>query len=115
MPKHPDAGELADEFGMTIHYGREDKVAEHVHKWAFSSNVYMQHSSWTVAVIKCKACGLERGPEWMERRLNATERLSAEDAREISSEVHSAWWPLEGTSPYEDGLNAYAAALGKDE
>ena len=30
MNKHPDAGELADEFGMTIHYGREDKVAEHV-------------------------------------------------------------------------------------
>ncbi len=28
MSKHPDAGELADEFGMTIHYGREDKVAE---------------------------------------------------------------------------------------
>ena len=59
-------------------------MSEHVHEWAFSSNVYTSESSWTVAVVKCKTCGLERGPEWMELRLNAAERLRAEDARILS-------------------------------
>ena len=51
-------------------------MSEHVHEWAFSSNHYAQDVSWIIAVVKFKVCGLERGPEWMEHRLNATERLS---------------------------------------
>ncbi len=81
-----------------------EAMADHVHEWELGSN----------GLIVCWAGEKKvHVMEWDKviRRLNATERFSAEDAREISSEVHSAWWPLQGESPYEDGLRAYTAAL----
>jgi len=53
------------------------------HEWEFFTSHIEKHYSCVVAIVKCKKCGLERGPTWIERLLNATEALSAEDAREI--------------------------------
>jgi len=80
-------------------------MTEHVHDWGADVG------DGIVALCKDPTCHKSLDWDEIDRRLNATDRLSAEDAREISSEVHSAWWPLEGKSPYEDGLRAYAAEL----
>ena len=57
---------------------------EHVHEWVFAETKRFKGPTaifgCIVAVASCKHCGLEMGPTQMEARLNATERLSAEDA-----------------------------------
>ena len=63
--------ELADEHGMTLHYGRKEK--QHVHEWS------LYETPREGAEIIC-GCGETMSFGEVERRLNATEMLSAEDA-----------------------------------
>ncbi len=61
-----------------------------------------------VGIATC-GCGEVLGPTAIERRLNATERLSAEDARECAGWVEDQGWEF-------DALLTYAAAReGKDD
>ena len=106
MSKHPDAGELADEFGMTIHYGREDKVAEHVHEWYWNDELGV----FTCVDIDCQK---DLRPAWAVPRLNATEKLSAEDAIEVAISARAAGSITD--QQLADKADAYAAALEKDE
>ena len=52
-------------------------MTEHVHEWITDDWGYEGYH------FKCSICdrNLERGPDWIARRLNATERLSAERAK----------------------------------
>ena len=70
MPNHPQMSELADEYGMDLHYGREDKP--HVHGWRISNDV--QHAY--VYCEKYYECDpqCDMSIEEAERRLNATEK-----------------------------------------
>ena len=87
-------------------------MTEHVHEWREIYEVLTPDGRRIKAwCVDYKECDGVLGEEEIMRRLNAASRLSAEDAREIAIETHSAWWPLEGESPYEDGLRSYAAAL----
>ena len=77
MPDHPQMNELADEHGMDLHYGRE-AMPEHVHEWDVSW--LMKHAD--NAFHNPVRCECDERIDWNEivRRLNATEKLSAEDA-----------------------------------
>jgi len=57
-----------------------------------------------IAVAKCE-CGAQVGPTEIERRLNAVEMLSAEDARMAADSIGEGW----AESP--DILRAYASVL----
>ena len=88
-------------------------MSEHVHEWGFPelAPADIKNFAW----CEIAGCIATLTIEEVVCRLNATERLSAEDARETADDVHGDWWPLEGTSPYEDALRAYAAALEGDD
>lgn len=68
-------------------------MPEHVHKWKW---VYGLGDGIAAA---CE-CGVHLAPEEVNRRLNATERLSAEDAKAASEFAGRSF-----------GLVAYASAL----
>ncbi len=108
MGNHPQMSELADEHGMTLHYGRKEKVTDHVHEWfmhdpddreiLFAECLW----GWTENNFQ-KQCDATLTEEEIHRRINATERLSAEDAQIISK-----------LTSYTGGANvleAYASAL----
>ncbi len=102
MGNHPQMSELADEHGMTLHYGRKEKMPEHVHEWVFND----VRNAW--AVCTDLDCGEKMGPLVIACRLNATERLSAEDAIAFIEHMQSEW---QGHSPLAVMLEAYASAL----
>ena len=86
-------------------------MTEHRHEWHFFWTYNEKHYSCIVAVVKCKICGLERGPTWIERRLNATEALSAEVATNITHKLLGD--PLYATG--EEALLEYARILGGED
>ena len=101
------ASELADEHGMDLHYGRE---AMHVHEWRFSFRENGDGSQTPGFYCKMKVCGYD-SDSWVflpeaERRLNATEELSAKVAKSYAELLKS-----EGYDPVTGELHAYAAAL----
>ena len=88
----------------------EDIMTEHVHKWRF------YRASWsyeTMARCTVKGCNESLDGDEVTRRLNATERLSAEDAHML---YHAA--PQRSDEDYrrKDALFDYANILeGKDD
>ena len=56
-------------------------MAEHVHEWVFND----VGNAW--AVCTDLGCGEKMGPLVIARRLNATERLSAEDAEMFDNAI----------------------------
>ena len=53
-------------------------MTDHVHDWHFAYTHYCSSLSNTIAIAKCKECGLERGPTWIEAMLNEHGKLEAE-------------------------------------
>lgn len=92
-------------------------MTEHVHEWYLMEDGpecdECQYRA-TTAMASCKCGRVLLGPSAIERRLNATERLSMDAANAISEFVHS---PLDYSSDSLAGrwaaetLEAYAAAL----
>jgi len=93
----------------------EDIMTEHVHKWRF------YRASWsyeTMARCTVKGCNESLDGDEVTRRLNATERLSAELATEILGFLIRKLGLVGylGTTVYQDALRDYANILeGKDE
>lgn len=57
-------------------------MAEHVHEWKmFFPIIVDREREIVVASCLVEGCKEERDWEWVERRINATERLSALDAK----------------------------------
>ena len=83
-------------------------MAEHVHEWqlTFKPDSFRR--------VRCKHCPEQMLDYDIERRLNATERLSAEDARETEKEIRGAS-PASDLFPRwkrrSDALKAYADTL----
>ena len=72
------------------------------------------HYAVTVAIAKCE-CGEQIGPTEIERRLNATECLSAEDAMEAYGDGYMDNEYAE-VQPWQVALLAYARAReGSDD
>ncbi len=99
------ASELADEHGMDLHYGREDKP--HVHKWRIQHDVDHAYV-WCEDYWKNDEGECEMDVEEAERRLNAVEQLSAESALACWHKIEVLSRELMG---YESDLLAYASAL----
>ena len=79
-------------------------MAEHVvHEWAWLG-AYSREQKAYISGVGC-ICGEMMDFEEASRRLNATERLSAEDARLI----------VASTDEDHDRLRAYAAALEEQD
>ena len=104
MSNHPQMSELADEHGMTLHYGRKEKMPEHVHSWYLSA---------VATMAACQHCDATIATSEIERRLNAVEKLSAEDAKEAA--LYPDFKYIESgearTKELGDRLTAYASAL----
>ena len=80
-------------------------MTEHVHEWAIIGK-------WANCVAQWN-CAASLSPEEIERRINATERLSAGDARIVGIEIEQGTYDLRGLKA--DGFLAYADILeGKD-
>ena len=92
-------------------------MTEHVHEWKLTvghSNCKACHYSSIEGVACCEICNESIGPTEIERRLNATERLSAEDARQ-GTEFLSRVRNSRGYG-FANALRAYADILeGKDD
>ena len=78
----------------------------HAHEWATSSGYT------PIYCVICDNAGIEKtmGPDEIERRLNATERLSAEDAIITAVDIQLRLPNKEGTR-LKLALDTYAAAL----
>jgi hypothetical protein len=100
MRNHPQMSELADEHGMDLHYGREDS---HVHEWSWKPWFEVRKF-----VCVAKDCNAILTMAEAERRINATEKLSAESALACWHKIEALSRELMG---YESDLEAYAAAL----
>ncbi len=79
MSNHPKMSEPADEHGMNLHYGRKEKVPEHIHDWHLAGGI-----NDCFAICDCDE---KMEADELIRRLNATESLSAEDARMASKAI----------------------------
>ena len=105
MPNHPQMSELADEHGMDLHYGREDKP--HVHEWYIAASINDRGDAWAYAWCDC---GAKLGDAAIMRSINATERLSASFAEEIAMGIEESGGLGLLTSDAPT-LYAYASAL----
>ncbi len=76
-------------------------MKEHVHDWVIGA---YEISGAPQAYPYCIECGLPMPRNEAESRLNATERLSAEDAREIERYVKYAGDQAPELSAYADAL-----------
>ena len=90
-------------------------MTEHVHEWSWEGGYSKEHRMYVFGIV-C-ICGEYMPLEDATKRLNATERLSAEDARfavkRIEDHIGYEWDDDEGTM---FALDAYADILeGKDE
>ena len=106
-------------------------MSDHVHEWEFNTVEVMDaHAFGQIepifqvlsAVASCKLCDMNMGPSAMERRRNATERLSADMASQAARLIASEYdyqWHLGSEEKYKDSpwkprmdaLVAYAVAL----
>ena len=100
MGNHPQMSEPADEHGMNLHYGRKEKVPEHIHDWHLAGGI-----NDCFAICDCDE---KMEADELIRRLNATESLSAEDAIAFIEHMQSEW---QGHSPLAVMLEAYTDAL----
>ena len=76
-------------------------MTEHVHEWRFGEDEFGR----LIFVCGEPDCDVVLKPEEAITRLNATERLSVEDAREISGTIYNEW------NSDEERLLAYANVL----
>ena len=72
MGNHPKMSEPADEHGMNLHYGRKEKVPDHIHDWNLAGGI-----NDCFAICDCDE---KMEADELIRRLNAVEKLSVEDA-----------------------------------
>ena len=113
MGNHPQMNELADEHGMTLHYGRKEKVTDHIHKWVTHDpddrEILFAECLWGwVENNFQKQCDATLTEKEIHRRLNATERLSAQGATDAATliDMLNVW-----KKDLLKALRAYAAAL----
>lgn len=97
-------------------------MTDHVHDWWPQSEIVENHISGDSADVYAE-CGCGESMDWreMQRRLNATERLNADQARQASESLTEILeWAVPqilGKKPNitHSELEAYAATLSGDE
>jgi len=92
-------------------------MPEHVHEWGVDA----EFGGCIVAYCTVDGCDEKRDGKWIHARLNATERLSAEDARAILREDLTDYmcmlhleYEIESTHERSKPLKAYADTLESD-